>query len=477
MNLYQLFHDTAHKQPEHLAILGPRAESTTYGELDAAIRQTSDDLGRAGVTAGSCVGLHCSSGREYIILNYAVWRLGGCVVPIPIELTEPEKQEICRTICMDFVVSEKRALGFVKPFQKDGETDLSPRSLVMAIASPREHPAGFSDVNAAFIRFTSGTTGASKGVVLSHETVRDRILAANDALHIGPQDRVVWLLSMSYHFTVSIVGYLTFGATIVLPLNHFAEAVLKATVQHQGTLIYASPVHYAWMAKSPSAPDLSRLRLAVSTTTALDAATAESFYNRFGIPLTQALGVIEIGLPCINIDFAREHSAAIGRVLPAYRLRMEDVGLGDNLREIVFAGKGFLDAYYDPWRPRRQIMPDGWFHTGDVGELTADGCLFIRGRIKEVISVAGMKFFPQEVEQVLLSHPQVRDACVFSQRDARLGEVPCARVVFKDGAECTESELLDYCKRRLAAYKLPQRIEFADNLRRTASGKVVRVER
>lgn len=475
MNLYDTFHETVCKQPDHPAVLGPRGEAISYRELDDAIRATSEAMRRAGVRAGSSVGLHCASGRDYIINNYAIWRLGGCVIPIPIELAEPEKQEILCTISMDCVVSEKRATGFLTPFRQGEEADLSPRSMVVGITSPREHPAGFADVNAAFIRFTSGTTGASKGVVLSHESVYERIAAANEVLHIGPSDRVIWLLSMSYHFTVSIVSYLSHGATIVLPLNHFAEAVLKATVQHQGTLIYGSPVHYAWMAKSNSPADLKNLRLAVSTTTALDAATAKNFLDRFGLPLTQALGVIEIGLPCINIDFARKHPEAIGRVLPAYRLRLDDVGLGDNLKEIVFAGKGLLDAYYDPWRPRREIMRDGWFHTGDVGELDAEGCLFIRGRIKEVISVAGMKFFPQEVEKVLLAHPQVQDAWVFARRDARLGELPCARVVLKPAAEePSEGELLDFCKGRLAAYKVPQQIEFADDVRRTASGKLVR---
>ena len=118
----------------------------------------------------------------------------------------------------------------------------------MPIRSPCSRPAEFDRLHAAFIRFTSGTTGTSKGVVLSHETIRDRIEAANEALAIGPEDRVLWLLSMAYHFTVSIVSYLTFGATIVLPANHFAAAVVAACRRHQATLIYASPTHWALLA-------------------------------------------------------------------------------------------------------------------------------------------------------------------------------------------------------------------------------------
>src|SRR5262249_57341623 len=137
--------------------------------------------------------------------------------------------------------------------------------------------------------------------------------------------------------------------------------------------------------------------------------------------------------------------------LPAYRLRLEDVGLGPNSGEVLLGGPGFLDAYYRPWRTRAEVMPGGWFRTGDVGELDAEGCLFIRGRTKDVISVLGMKFFPQEVEAVLTAHPAVAAACVYARPDPRLGEVPCARVVPASGATRTsERELLEHCQHRLA---------------------------
>src|SRR5207244_3273993 len=141
------------------------------------------------------------------------------------------------------------------------------------------------------IRFTSGTTGSAKGVVLSHETIRDRIDAANEVLDIGPDDRVIWLLSMSYHFAVSIVAYLTFGAGVVLPGNHLAAGILDAAKRHRATLIYGSPVHYRLLASGDGGP-IPGLRLAVSTTTSLDNNTAVRFRQRFGLPVTQALGII-----------------------------------------------------------------------------------------------------------------------------------------------------------------------------------------
>jgi long-chain acyl-CoA synthetase len=475
INLYEILRDTARRQPEQPAILGPGlADCLSYRALNEAIDVAGDALRQAGLRPGCCVGLHLASGVHYIVFTYAVWRSGGCVVPLPLELTASEKQEMLREIAVDWVISEKRAASFLQPFQKTAGAALPSPVYAIPVASPQAHPTGFGAINSAFIRFTSGTTGTSKGVVLSHETIHDRIRAANEALHLGPDDRVLWLLSMAYHFAVSIVGYLSFGAAIILPANHFAPALLDASRRHRATLIYGSPTHYAWLAGCEQDAGLAGVRRALSTTTALDLSTAERFQRRFGLPLTQALGIIEVGLPFINTDFAADRPGAVGRVLPAYRLRMEDVGWGPGLGEVLLAGPGFLDAYYRPWRPRAEIMPDGWFRTGDVGELDADGCLFLRGRTKDVISVAGMKFFPQEVEAVLMAHPGVESACVFAAPDARLGEAAAAHVVLRSrSGAISERELLEFCRTRLAAFKVPQRIELVATLRRTASGKVL----
>jgi long-chain acyl-CoA synthetase len=475
MNLYDGFAQTARRRPARPAILGPGPDDRlSYGALDEAIRAAGDCLREAGVRPGECVGLHVPSGADYVLAAYAVWRCGGCAVPIPVELAPGEKGQICRDIALSFVISARRGAAFLDPHRGGEAAGVAAGLTVVPLTRFGEHPSGFHAVNSALLRFTSGTTGAAKGVVLSHETIHARIRAANEVLGIGPGDRVAWLLSMAYHFAVTVAGYLSHGAAVVLPANHFARAVLDAARRHGATLLVGTPAHYAWLAASDHAGQVPGLRLALSTTTALDLPTAEAFRRRFGLPVVQALGIIEVGLPFINTDFAADRPLAVGRALPAYRVRMEDVGLGPGLREVLLAGPGFLDAYYRPWRPRAAVLQDGWFRTGDIGELGADGCLVLRGRIKDVISVLGMKFFPQEVEAVLASHPRVAGACVFARPDERLGEIPHARVVTRaSGGRVSEVELLAYCRERLAEYKVPRRVEFVPALPRTASGKVL----
>ncbi|MFQ5964645.1 MAG: class I adenylate-forming enzyme family protein [Candidatus Scalinduaceae bacterium] len=479
MNLMDTFCKTVEKQPNHLAIVGPgKDDFKSYYQLREKIEYVADRLKIEGIGPGSCVGLHFPSGLEYIILTYAIWRCGACVVPIPVELVPEEKHRICREICLNTVVSKTETVSAIEPFQNGKLTPIFEDAVVVSVKSFREHPSKFFSINPAFLRFTSGTTGTSKGIVLSHETVYDRIHAANDGLCIGPKDRIIWLLSMAYHFTVSIVSYLSFGATIVLCKNHLGATIIQTTVDSEGTIIYGSPVHYEFMAQDRSSLMMPSLRLAISTAVSLRTEVAETFYNRFKMPLTEAYGIIEVGLPCISLDNPKGKRSSVGRVLPAYEIRMEDVGLGNDLKAIKLRGKGFIDAYYDPWQKREEIMPDGWFATGDLGRLDERGYLYILGRSKDVINVGGMKFFPQEVEVVLESHPAVKEACVFPHHHKRLGEIPHSRVVLVQTVKNppTVIELKDYCRQHLTGYKIPENIQFVNTLIRTASGKPIRRE-
>jgi long-chain acyl-CoA synthetase len=475
LNLYDVFHQTARARPDQAALLGPGPQEVlSYRALDEAILQTSARLASAGVGPGACVGLHARSGPSYIVATYAAWHRGACVVPVPVELAGPEKDTILRTVALDYVISPTDTAAFIAPYLHGPPVELGPGTAVHPVTPLRARPPELSSVNAAFVRFTSGTTAAAKGVVLSHETIHERIHGANEGLRLGPDDRVVWLLSMAYHFAVSIVSYLSFGAGIILSPNNFADTILGAARRHGGTVVYGSPAHYAWLAAAPTAKPWPELRLPISTTASLDRATAEAFRARFGVAVVQALGIIEVGLPFLNLTHAEQRPEAVGQVLPAYELRLEDVDLGPGARAVLLRGPGLVDAYYDPWKPRSAILSEGWFRTGDVAEMDADGCLVLRGRLEEVINVLGMKFFPQEVEVVLAAHPAVESARVFARPDRHLGEVPHAQVVLRpDLPPPEEGELVAHCRRELAPFKVPESVEVVRALPRTASGKVL----
>lgn len=477
MNLFDVFVERAEKQPEHPLII-TAWEEITYRDFQHRIEGVVTKLKAHGIEAGHCIGLHYPNSPEYIGLTYAIWGCGASVVPIPVELSTPEKEQIFHNICIDAVISKSDILQDIEGTWDGTTLPIAQESVLISARRFREPPAGLANVNPAFVRFSSGTTGAAKGVVLSHETIYERIQAANEGLHLGPDDRIVWLLSMAYHFAVSIVSYLSFGATILLCPNTFGSTIVRLAAKQKATVIYAAPIHYALMTHDRSKRLLPNLRLAIVTTTALSPDVATAFYKRFQMALNETYGIIEVGLPAINLERPREKQGSVGRVLPAYDLRLEAMNEAQGLGAIQLRGRGLVDAYYEPWQMRDQILAKngGWFATGDLGELDEDGYLFIRGRSKEVISVGGMKFFPQEVEAVLETHPAIEEACVFRYPDKRLGDVPHALMVKAAGITQlpTEDELKAFCTEQVALHKVPAQFSFVPALLRTASGKVVR---
>lgn len=478
MNLATVFFQKAAEQPQQWLILGPRdTDSIRYGEFSQRVQSLATRLRELGVKPGDNVGLHYPNGSDYIAYNYALWACGACVTPIPVELAEQEKQRIFQFIQMDSVISATRLFRVLESLAREPAMPFTDGAVLLPVTSACQRPAALSSVNAAFIRFTSGTTDRAKGVVLSHETIYRRIHVANEAMQLQPEERVLWLLSMAYHFAVSIVAYLSFGATIVLPRNSFGVSLLQAANQHHVTLIYAAPNHYQMMLSDNTGQTLpDSLRLVVVTTTALNPGLANAFYQRFGRVLNETYGIIELGLPAVNVSHSPAKQGSVGKPLSGYELTLERHEAEES-GEVLVRGDAMLDAYYSPWQSRDDILQEnqGWFRTGDLGRFDAEGFLYLVGRNKELISVAGMKFFPQEVERVLETHPAIHTACVLASKSAQAGEIPVAQLVLEAGNTTPSiDELRLYCQQHLASYKVPVQFHWVDELSYTASGKLVR---
>lgn len=451
--------------PATLAVVsGERRVS--YGDLFRHAREIAALIPRIGRIPR--IGLQCPNGVSYIVLSMGVLLAGACLVPLAEELTDAERAEIAATTALDFILAADE-LPWHGPegVLFAAESDGTPWQLHRCDSLTPEFPEdGFQALNPAFIRFSSGTTGTSKGVVLSHETLLARITAANEGLQIGPQDRVLWMLPMAHHFAVSIVLYLHFGATTVLEHSAMREDILATAEGHQATVIYGSPFHFTMLSGDQGNFMWPSLRLAVATAAALPEATAKAFEKRFGKPLHQGLGIIEVGLSVLNLDAASEKPTSLGKPMPAYQVELRD-------DEFHVRGPGLLDAYLVPWNPAP--LDGGWFASGDLVTRDADGHLFLMGRKKSVINVAGMKVFPEEVERVLNEHPAVSRSRVFGREHPQMGQVPVAEIIPADPALPPKPvELQRHCKAVLSAYKVPMVIRMVESLPLTASGKLKR---
>jgi acyl-CoA synthetase (AMP-forming)/AMP-acid ligase II len=397
----------------------------------------------------------------YVALTYALWKAGAIVVPVAQECTPEDIEEITRTMELHGILGQKKSAGSI---------EVNPDCHFLPCSARKPHNHG---LNIAFIRFTSGTTSARKGVVLTHETIRDRVQAANKALQISSQDTVMWCLPMAHHFLITIVLYLSQGATVVLARHVVALSFLESTNEWNGTVLYAAPFHYALLARDSSGLALPSVRLAVSTTCSLPEDVAEDFFKRFGIRLVQGLGIIELGLVSLNTGDPVHRWNSTGRPTPGFQVRIlnpDENGCGD----VAVSGPGFLDAYVDPWIPRQRILRDGWFLTGDTGRIDSEGYLFLAGRTTAVINLAGRKVFPEEIESVLNRHPAVRESRAYGRRHPHLGEVVEAEIVLEQ-PEADLQSVRDFCRAHLASFKVPTRLEVVEALPRTVgTGKIRR---
>jgi long-chain acyl-CoA synthetase len=449
--------------PDAVAVV-EKGASHTYRELDALTRKIAGDLvAKNPARSPFRIGLRCRDGYQYIVFALGILRAQACFVPIPPEISETEEKTLLETLHLQAILSEV-----------DGPSIYSFEPISGEVPTWQHE---FKILNPALIRFSSGTTGESKGVLLSHETLMERITAANAGLKIGAKDRVLWVLGMSHHFAVSILLYLLQGAAIILPESNLAGDILEAANTNAATVFYAAPFHYIMLTAGQDKIDWPSLRLAVSTTASLPVDIAKSFANASGIYPAQALGIIEAGLPFINSNEPEKHPSSIGKAQSSFDvLLMNSDGtpceVGET-GELLIKGTGIFDAYIDPWKKRRDLLKDGvWFATGDLAYMDSDGNYYLQGRIKSVINVGGMKFFPEEVEKVLCLHDSVREARVVSRQHPNFGSISVAEVVVTSAIR--PAELLSFCKRHLARYKIPAEIVFVESIPKTPSGKILR---
>ena len=457
----------ARARPAHPALCADQGGAThaiSYAELVARFEAGAARLRDAGLARGDRCGLVARQGAGFVEHALAILAAGGCLVPIPDDASGPARERFADAAQLHRLVAEED--GFAcQPWR----------------GTLREE-ADFRALDPAYLRFTSGTTSERKGVVLSHARIAERLDAANQALAIGPGDRILWLLPMAHHFVVSILLYLRYGATILLPASSLARPVLEFAARERATVSYASPFHYSLLAKDASGIGLD-LRLAISTAEGLRADVAASFRARFGRALSQALGIIEVGLPVLNAAEAESKPTALGRPLPAYDVWLRDdegkpvlgAGSPERTAEICIRGPGLFNAYLSPWTPSETLLePDG-FRTGDQGYFDADGTLHLAGRRHNRINMAGMKFFSEEVEEVIARHPGVRECRVFARDHAQLGEIPVAEIVPADPAHAPgRAELIAACRAALPTYKVPREFRIVEALPRTPTGKVQR---
>jgi long-chain acyl-CoA synthetase len=463
------------------------SEAVVEGDFFASYQQLFNDIDTVkqqleaiGLQRGMAVALLLPDSYRYIVVSLAMLELECAIIPVPINTPKGEIESALQCVKVNYILFDQAyyehsaAVSLIVT-----GSEAVPLLIAKLTAEIKRYQLPHNDIP-AFIRFSSGTTGQRKGVVLSHRSIIARTAAANKRLKITPDDTVLWVLDMSFHFVVTILLFLRNRATIVIAGGSMPEIIADGMQRRVITVIYATPFHYRLMNQMTmfELTLFEQVRLAISTAMKLPFNVATAFKAKYGFALKQAYGIIEVGLPFINSSTADDKFASVGTILPDYELKLVDPdeqGRGG----IMLKGPGMFDAYLEPFALAENIMTDGWFDTGDIGRLDDEGFLFIVGRMKNMINFIGMKIFPDEVEQLLLTSPLIAEVKVFGKPHHTFGEIPVAEVIIKKSvAGLHEREIIralkTFCYQNLPDYSVPKEFKLVAEISKTASGKILR---
>ncbi|HVL91370.1 MAG TPA: long-chain fatty acid--CoA ligase [Actinomycetota bacterium] len=497
MNASDFVRATAQRLPDKPAVLFQDL-SITYRELDEEIDAVAAGLASLGVRPGDRVAVLVHNVPPFITAYYGVMRAGAVMVPINVMFTGEEIAHILTD-------SEARVVIAAEPFAPlvDGVRHTAQMLEHLVVTGPRA-PMGaltwgqFTTRSAtppkvdtkpgdlAVLGYTSGTTGKPKGAMLTHGNLLANLdqMSRVPLLQEAETDVVLLVLPLFHIYALNVILGLTLkvGATAVLMERFDSVGSLEAIEKHKVTILFgAPPMFIAWV-NTPGVEraDLSSVRVAVSGAAALPAQVFEDFKRKTGVTIWEGYGLTETA-PGVTSNAMGDVAKAgsIGKALPGVEVRIidedgEDVEEGDP-GEIAVRGTNVFGGYWrQPEESKGVFTEDGWFRTGDIGYADQDGYIFLIDRKKDLVIVSGFNVYPREIENVLYRHPKVAECAAIGIPHPYTGEAVKALVVLKEGELASEEELLDFCRRSLARFKLPEVIEFVRELPHLPTGKVAK---
>ncbi|MEU8586339.1 AMP-binding protein [Streptomyces sp. NPDC048664] len=493
----------------------------TYAELDALTDSVAGHLAARGLERGDRVAILLQNSPHFVLALIGAWKAGATVVPVnPMyksgEVTHVLKDaEVAALVCADRAWEEylrDTAAGTsVRVVLTACELDLQTRGDTRVLAFERSAPAADTDdlvtvarqgrpapegrdprpCDIALISYTSGTSGTPKGATNTHANMMYIAERQRTGLAL-PEAPVYFALAPLFHITgmvSQLTACLNSGGTLVLAYRFDAGVVLDAFAEHRPHYTVGPSTAFMALAAHPGATrdHFSSFEVIASGGAPLPPALVETFRATFGPYVRNGYGLTECTAPCASVPPGREApvdpvsgTLAVGvpgadTVVRILDERGEEVPFGEQ-GEIVVRGPQVVPGYWRRPEATAEAFPDGELRTGDIGFMDEQGWLYVVDRKKDMINASGFKVWPREVEDVLYTHPAVREAAVVGVPDGYRGETVKAYVSLRPGRETAPDELAAYCRERLAAYKYPRQVEILPELPKTTSGKILRRE-
>jgi fatty-acyl-CoA synthase len=446
----------------------------SYQQLDERAKRAAGAMQSLDIKRGDHVGILMGNDEHWLALFYGAALIGAVTVPVNTRFKSAEidfclKQADCKTL---FYVERFLNIDFGSMVRETGFRNAF--DISKGLPDGQFVPVAVSPNDTLLIQFTSGTTAYPKGAMLTHDNMLRDAWAAGTRVGIRPEDRY-FNCRPFFHVagsTLSALMALAFGACLVTLPTFEAGAALEMMERERCTLVSGNDTLFQMLMGHAEFP---KRRLCLrGGWAAAGPQTMRAIIDRLGAKaICAAYGLSEASPNVVMSDWRDPEGLRVqGLAKPhdGVEVRISEEG------EIQVRGWNVMRGYYNnPEANAKAFTADGWLRTGDLGELTADGRLRMSGRLKDVFRVGGENVAPAEVEEVLLAHPAVETAQVIGLPDERLGEVGCAYVTLKANAKVSESELLDWCKRNAANFRVPRYLRIVEDFETigmTASGKV-----
>ncbi len=479
---------SAERYPDHPALLLGDA-ATTYAELEDATARVAALLLERGLEPGARVGIMLPNVPEFAITYYGVLRAGGVVVPMNVLLKEREVAFYlgdceARTVFAWHEMAEPARAGAAQAGAECLVVEPEPFAQPLAEVAPVEGLVPRAADDTAVILYTSGTTGKPKGAQLTHSNLSINADVSKQLFSLGSDDVILGALPLFHAFgqTCGLNAAVSAGASLALIPRFDAGRALSVVEERGVTVFEGVPTMYAALLHYPERErfDVTTLRACVSGGAALAVELLRGFEREFDCVILEGYGLSETSpVACFNHPDRERKPGSIGTPVEGVEMRLVDDGRRTSAPgeagEIAIRGHNVMKGYWNrPEATAEAIDPDGWFYSGDIARIDKDGCYYIVDRKKELIIRGGYNVYPREIEEVLYEHPAVREAAVIGIPHDELGEEVGAAVALKPESKVTASELRDYVKANVAAYKYPRHVWFVDELPKTATGKILK---
>jgi long-chain acyl-CoA synthetase len=494
MTLIDMLKQDAMKFPEKPAIVY-RDRTIRYREMKGIVAQVANALRDLGIQQGDRVALMLPRIPELVLGFLGSVMAGAMVAPVSFELLDKQIQAILSHLSAKCLIVHKQHLELARRSippdcnmflvvvdGQDAEREVSWAAMLRG-RKPDEPPVRLDNNDFAYINYTSGTTGASKGALTTHSNIYSNTVAAIQAFQMTPEDVHLCIFAPFAHPHEIFARPLYLGGTMVLVDTVYPKSMLEAMADHGVTCVMGPAPMYENLLQvlDHKSYDLSSLRVLESGGMYTRRDLIEKYRHSLGIPILPVWGATETTGIAIASHFGDETPlGSVGRPCSSYEIKVIDEEKRElppcEVGECILRGPGVVHGYYRDDASTNDCFDDGWYYSGDLVKKDEQNRFYIVDRKTGMMKVAGLKVYPPEIESILLEHPEIKEAAVISVKQKLRGEIPKAIIVARNGKLLTEKDVLLFCKARMPHYKLPRIIEFRKNLPKIGSGKINKKE-